>query len=236
MQLMTKELARQLPALYKQDGKGVQAIVYAHLFTSSSDWYITEYDGSDTAFCYCCLNGDLDNAELGYASLNELAGVKIAARVNGRIVGHTQAVERDLHWTPKTLREVKDALRERHMPACIKGCGRPMAGHDPYGDMCAACASMPENIPDLDHGKPCPICKRTGPCQPWPLLRDGTEPTQADIDEGGYGMPACYLALLKAQQGPSSVARVPAYPNGTGEPLTVTGDAGCDFLDPFDGM
>jgi hypothetical protein len=43
-----------------------------HYFASGSDWYITEYDGHDTMFGYCILNGDLQNAEWGDVSLEEL--------------------------------------------------------------------------------------------------------------------------------------------------------------------
>ena len=71
------------------------AIVYLHYFKGNMDWYITEKDmieeEQNQAFGYADLG--LGFGELGYISLIELAE-------NG--------VELDLHWTPKTLREVKE--------------------------------------------------------------------------------------------------------------------------------
>ncbi|MDA3822212.1 MAG: hypothetical protein PF450_06320 [Bacteroidales bacterium] len=42
------------------------------------DWYIIEYDGDDIFFGYAILNGDLDNAEWGYISFQELKSLKIS--------------------------------------------------------------------------------------------------------------------------------------------------------------
>ena len=44
MKLITKTIAKQIPALYQQDGKGDDAIAYVKLFTPDSNWtwYITE--------------------------------------------------------------------------------------------------------------------------------------------------------------------------------------------------
>jgi len=61
------------PPVYSQDGKGLDAIVHAHYFIGGCDWLVTEYDpGDDLAFGWACLNGDRQNAELGYVSLAEL--------------------------------------------------------------------------------------------------------------------------------------------------------------------
>lgn len=89
-----------MPLSYETDGQGMDAIAHLHYFSPSSDWWITERDaGSDEdeekgiqyqAFGYARLNGDTQNAEMGYISIQELIE-------NG--------VELDLYWTPKTLRE-----------------------------------------------------------------------------------------------------------------------------------
>ena len=87
-----------MPKTYEQDGKGGDAVVYLHYFWGGSDWYIIERDTEDEqhqAFGYAILNGDICNAELGYISIEELAG---------------HGVELDLHWQPKTLREVKERI------------------------------------------------------------------------------------------------------------------------------
>lgn len=81
-----------MPKTYEQDGKGDQAIVYLHYFRSGMDWYITERDMEDEQYQAFGLADLGDGGELGYISIQELIE-------NG--------VELDLHWTPKTLAEVK---------------------------------------------------------------------------------------------------------------------------------
>ena len=83
-----------MPKPYETDGQGKEAIAQLHYFLGGSDWYITERDSSDEqiqSFGYVILNGDTDNAELGYISIQELI---------------SNNVELDLYWTPKTLREI----------------------------------------------------------------------------------------------------------------------------------
>lgn len=78
---------------YEQDGKGDDAIVHLHYFKGNADWFITEKDMEDQqiqAFGLCDLG--MGHPELGYVSLEELAQT---------------GAELDLHFTPKTLREVK---------------------------------------------------------------------------------------------------------------------------------
>ncbi len=99
-----KEFADRIASMsrtYDQDGKGDQATVHLHYFRGGSDWYITEKDmegdGTRQAFGYAVLNGDEQNAELGYIDIGELTAC---------------AVELDLHFSPCALSEVK-AQRER---------------------------------------------------------------------------------------------------------------------------
>ena len=90
-------LVDAMPKTYEQDGKGDEALVTLHYFSSGSDWYITEKDasgGTSQAFGYAILNGDGVNAELGYIDIGELIA-------NG--------VEMDLYFKPRTLGEVKVA-------------------------------------------------------------------------------------------------------------------------------
>jgi hypothetical protein len=98
MQLLTKELRRKLPPLGSQDGKGGKAVAYLKLFTpdGSWTWYATEgqEDGNDFMF-FGLVEGQ--EKELGYFSLAELQGVRGPMGL---------AIERDLHWTPKTLAEI----------------------------------------------------------------------------------------------------------------------------------
>lgn len=84
-----------MPKTYDQDGAGDNAVVHLHYFLGPHDWYITEkdmYDEQNQAFGWACLNGDTQNAELGYISIPEITACGVLL---------------DLHWTPRPLREVK---------------------------------------------------------------------------------------------------------------------------------
>ena len=99
MQLLTKELRRQLPPLRSTDGQR-DALAVVKFFTpdSSWTWYASEFDGEDTFF------GLVDGLELefGYFSLRELQSVR----------GHLGLpIERDLWFTPTPIHELYDELR-----------------------------------------------------------------------------------------------------------------------------
>ena len=94
--LLTKELAAKLPELYSQDGKGEEAVAVVKFFSLTGwRWYAIEFDGVDTFF------GLVEGfeTELGYFSLQELESVTV--------FGGLPAVERDLHWIPRTLGELR---------------------------------------------------------------------------------------------------------------------------------
>ena len=82
-----------MPKTYETDGQGENAIAYLHYFNANSDWWITEKDCEEDqhqAFGLVSLNGQ--DKELGYISIFAL--IKMG-------------VELDLHWTPKTIKEIK---------------------------------------------------------------------------------------------------------------------------------
>ncbi|MCP4648601.1 MAG: DUF2958 domain-containing protein [PVC group bacterium] len=98
MELLPKEIACLIPALYSQDGKNEDVVkVYVRLFTPDSDWswYITEYDPCER-LCYGLVDGF--EAELGYFSLDELESVTGPLGL---------PVERDLYFTKTTLLKVR---------------------------------------------------------------------------------------------------------------------------------
>ena len=97
MKLITKALEKKLPKLYAQDGKGEEAIVYVHFFTTWNywEWFITEYN-PETGEAFGLVKGD--ETEYGYISIKELEGY---THRNG------MKIERDKYFTPKTLSEVK---------------------------------------------------------------------------------------------------------------------------------
>ena len=99
MELMTDEVRKLLPPLYSQEAKGGDAIVQVKFFTpdSSWTWLATSFDGKDLFF------GLVEGfeKELGYFSLSELRSARGPLGL---------AIERDLYWRPKTLREIAPEL------------------------------------------------------------------------------------------------------------------------------
>lgn len=93
-----------MPSTYETDGQGASAVAHLHYFCGDSHWYIVEKDCGDEqfqAYGLAILNGDLDCAEMGYISLLEL-------------IRQVRGVEIDLHWTPKTLADVRKELNARY--------------------------------------------------------------------------------------------------------------------------
>lgn len=86
------EHLKTMPKTYEQDGKGDDAIVGLHYFRGDMDWYITEKDMEDEQLQAFGLADLGYGGELGYISIEELKANNI---------------ELDLHWTPKTLAEVR---------------------------------------------------------------------------------------------------------------------------------
>lgn len=86
------EIVETMPVTYETDGRGDQAMVHLHYFTSGADWYITERDCEEQQLQAFGLADLYDGGELGYISIVELLEC---------------GAELDLHWTPKTLAEVK---------------------------------------------------------------------------------------------------------------------------------
>lgn len=111
---------KETPRLYAQDGKGYGATVWAHYFLGGNDWLVTEYNADeDVAFGWACLNGDRQNAELGYISMAELAAVAAPLRLHNVGTGQVTTVpgavrvECDLDWEPCTIAEAIALLDAR---------------------------------------------------------------------------------------------------------------------------
>jgi len=74
----TKEQLGKIPRLYETEDIHLKdKLIYLHFFIGECDWYITEYDGEDLFWGYAILNGDLEMAEWGYISFDELKRVRI---------------------------------------------------------------------------------------------------------------------------------------------------------------
>ena len=92
----------RIPKLYETEGTPLgEKIIYEHFFIGNSDWYIAEYDGEDIFFGYAILGGDLEMAEWGYISFEELKEIKIPPGFE---------VERDLYWNPKKAKDIKKIM------------------------------------------------------------------------------------------------------------------------------
>ncbi|MBZ0285024.1 MAG: DUF2958 domain-containing protein [Anaerolineae bacterium] len=89
-----------LPALYSGEQAGLSAIAPVKFFTPDANWtwYPTEFDGENLFFG---LVAGFE-VELGYFSLTELEGLRGALGL---------PLERDLYYTPATLRELQTLYR-----------------------------------------------------------------------------------------------------------------------------
>ena len=86
-----------MPPLYSTDGTGDAAVVHFKCFTPWSNWtwYALEYD-PDEGVCFGLVVGH--EVELGTFSLCELLEIRGPYGLQ---------IERDLHWTPKPLADVR---------------------------------------------------------------------------------------------------------------------------------
>ena len=90
-------LGRTLPELYSGEEKRLEAQAQVKFFTPDSNWtsYASEFDGEDI---FLGLVAGFE-VELGYFSLSELQSVRGPWGL---------PIERDLHFEPKTLRELQE--------------------------------------------------------------------------------------------------------------------------------
>ena len=97
MMLLTKKLRRQLPKLYGQESKGLNAIAYVKFFMPDGHWtwYASEFDGKNVFFGF--VEGDFP--ELGYFALDELQLIRGCLGL---------PVERDRYFQPTPLRTLMD--------------------------------------------------------------------------------------------------------------------------------
>ena len=105
LNLLPASIRSTIPPLYAQDGSGMQATVYLHLFGPAGDWWITELDHDGiTAFGYTRLASMPDCAELGYIHIPELQAIVDRFKADPLHNLHC-LIERDLHWQPCSLTE-----------------------------------------------------------------------------------------------------------------------------------
>jgi len=98
--LLDDKSREKLPPLYSGEEKGLDALAQVKFFTPDAQWtwYASEFDQDDIFFGL--VNGF--ELEFGYFSLSELQSVKGPLGL---------PIERDLHFEPKSLRELRDQHR-----------------------------------------------------------------------------------------------------------------------------
>lgn len=99
--MLDEETQEKLPELYANEELGMDAKARAKFFTPDANWtwYASEFDGEDIFFGLVIGH----EVELGYFSLSELEEVRGPLGL---------PIERDLHFEPKTLRELKEHYEE----------------------------------------------------------------------------------------------------------------------------
>ena len=102
------ELSR-LPMLYDTENTPPgETLIHMHFFLNGCDWYVAEYSPVERLFFgYAVLNSDLQNAEWGYVSFDELRQVKTPQGIE---------VDRELDWTPRKAAEtytIRAAYKEQ---------------------------------------------------------------------------------------------------------------------------
>lgn len=97
MKLLPQEIAERLPPLYSQEEEGENAIAHVKFFTpwSGWTWYASEYTPTERLFFGVVVGHE---RELGYFSLDEIEAIRGPGGL---------AIERDLYWTPKPLKECR---------------------------------------------------------------------------------------------------------------------------------
>ncbi len=106
----------ELPSLHgTEDVAAKDQIIYMHFFIGGCDWYIAECDPDERLFFgFAVLNGDLQNAEWGYVSLDELRQIRIG----------WLEIDRDLHWELRRAEDVKQIAAASGWSAPVTYCAQ----------------------------------------------------------------------------------------------------------------
>ncbi len=98
----TQQRLAQIPKLYTTENIPVkEKLIYLHFFLGNSDWYVCEFDRTDTFFGYVILNGDYQTAEWGYFTIHKLD------RLNVRGL----EIDMDLYWEIRPASKVNQIFQ-----------------------------------------------------------------------------------------------------------------------------
>lgn len=95
----TAERLANIPDLYETESIPLKdKLIHCHFFLGNSDWYVAEFNGSDTFFGFVILNGNCTHAEWGYFTLRKLDQIYVR--------GYGE-VEFDEWWQVRSASQVK---------------------------------------------------------------------------------------------------------------------------------
>ena len=102
LELLPQDVREKLPELYANEEIGLAAQALIKFFTpdSSWSWYASEFNGDDIFFGLVIGF----EAEFGYFSLSELESARGPLGL---------AIERDLHFKPQSLEELRDHYKDK---------------------------------------------------------------------------------------------------------------------------
>ena len=107
----SKQRLAQIPKFYETENTPtMDKLIYLHFFLGNSDWYVCEFDGTDTFFGYVILNGDYQTAEWGYFTIHKLD------RLNVRGFD----VDMDLYWEIRPASKVANICQAQGWNQSIK--------------------------------------------------------------------------------------------------------------------
>ena len=124
----TREQLSQIPRLYETEKFPLKDMpIHLHFFIGGCDWYMVEYDGQDLFWGYAILNGDLEMAEWGYISSQELKDLKIPPGFE---------VDCDRFWQVKKASQVEKIRMGNHWSA-KEDCKDNLSGKEKTDDACS---------------------------------------------------------------------------------------------------
>jgi hypothetical protein len=93
------DILKAVPRLYETEHINLKdKIIHLHFFIGGCDWFIAEFDFEDILWGYAILNNDMECAEWGYMSLQELKSI---------IVNSGVEVDFDLHWKKRPASQIE---------------------------------------------------------------------------------------------------------------------------------
>ena len=107
-----KEQLAKIPRLYETERMPLkEKEINLHFFIGACDWYVAEYDGEELFWGYAILNGDLEMAEWGYFSFEELKKIKIPPGFE---------IDCETCWQVKKAIEIEKIRMGNHWPQTEK--------------------------------------------------------------------------------------------------------------------